>query len=122
MTPIFAERAKWWAVEIRFSKRLTESQIRVLRDALFASDTEVGQDGAKIDKWASKWPNEADDAIIYHAVYKIGAPARVRAAPLGRDCASPDDEACDLGSPWGCHPVFTDNDWQTIDHAAVEAR
>lgn len=118
---IFTQCAKYWAVEIRFSRILTEREQRTLLNTFYGvSVCNVGQDGAMIPQWPDKWPGADDDAIILEAVRKIGAPARVRAAPFGRDCDQRGDERCDIGSVNSCNPIFTDGDWRTIDPLATE--
>lgn len=124
---IFTPRAKHWAVELRFDRPLTQREQRYIRGMLYGvAENEVGRDGAKITHWPNKWPDEHDDALIRTVVRRIGAPARVRAAPFGRDClvgrceASTGAARCSIGDVAACDPVFFDLDWQTIDPLATE--
>lgn len=136
--------AKYWAVEVRFARRLTRAEIRRLRaerpfglclDAegrVGWTDAHVGEDGIVTDDWFDHWPCEWDNETLVSALRPLGIPCRVRAAPNGRDCAGrgacshisdgdPDCPPwCEIGAACSCEPVFTDADWQYIDFNSTE--
>lgn len=136
--------AKYWAVEVRFARRLTRAEIRRLRTeqpfALYLNaegrvewlDAHVGEDGIIIDDWYDHWPCEWDNEYLVTSLRPIGIPCRVRAAPYGRDCmgrgacslisdGDPDCPPwCEIGDARSCEPVFTDADWHHLDFNSTE--
>lgn len=135
--------AKYWAVEVRFARRLTREEIRRLRSdqpfGLYLDaggrvewlDAHVGEDGIVTDDWFNHWPSEWDNETLVTALRPLGIPCRVRAAPSGRDCAGPGrcsrhhewdgvPERCELGRADSCDPIFTDADWQYLDFYSTE--
>ena len=129
---LFNRRAKWWQVEIRFSRQLTDREVRTLSAALYGvAEHEMGQDGALIGQWPTKWPGADDDRVVLDAIRKVGVPAKVRAAPHGRDCpgagcdllaiSDKPPAVCAVGDIASCDAVLTDEDWLVVDPAAERA-
>jgi hypothetical protein len=116
---------KWWTVELRFSRPLTRRQYRGL-DTLSAPWRSgiVGRDGGYWSRWWNSYPDKADSDLIIRTAARTGIPAKVRAAPLGRDCpgdqscpcADPEEpnHRCMLGSTYSPSPVFVPSDWINI--------
>lgn len=130
--PLFPQPAggaphKWWCVEIRFDRPLKKGTIRLLSDAFrceeYRGQRHVGTDGALLNQWYNSFPGGADAAVIFAIVRRVGAAARVRAAPYGRDCPNhpgcvedPEEPPPEVGSSeCSCNPHFTDADWLRVN-------
>ena len=117
-------RPKWWFLELRFGRKLTEREVRVLQDSRLVG-MPVGVDGVSADAYPVKYPDTSDSDEVVRVVRKIGAPARVRVAPQGRDCSAgcenraDVDRPCRLGNAGACWPIFRDTDWIEIDPMAT---
>ena len=124
--------AKWWSVELRFTRSLTTRETRTLAEAFNGwgrgGDDFVGTDGGVWGQWWNSFPGMDDEIWLRDVLKKIGVPAKVRAAPYGRDCpgegclAAESDEPnhrCPLGQSIAGDPVFTEADWIVIDPGAV---
>lgn len=125
----FSVPAKWWVLELRFSRKLTRAQQRRLRlvfDEYDLSSLHVGEDGM-VGDWPDKWPGGPKSAFtgeLARAIRLNGVPGRVRAAPIGRDC--PGDHSCQDADPWGprhrCTPGQSGMDpiWRVSDWCSFE--
>lgn len=111
--------AKWWSVEVRFARPLTRREVHRFRLALgdAVAGGYIGTDGATWWKWWNKWPGEGDERLLREAIGRIRVPARIRAAPLGRDCG--DGEVCvrsDVTRKMCGHsPEWVEEDWTHVE-------
>lgn len=96
---MFESGHKWWAIEVRFDRPLTASEVRLAGRILRGSYGDpliehVGVDGftGKLDE---KWPGQATFDLIRRAVRGLPG-ARMRATYHGQHCPGVPECDCEL--------------------------
>jgi len=117
---LFDPEYKWWMVEIRFGRTLTEEELSLLRRRLNeigvgdpptgswgVVEGEVSQGSLLIPQWPEKWPGAHADANLRSLVKGFPSP-EVKRAPFGYGCeedpCEPGEIPCTLGSAFSCLP------------------